>query len=154
MDDGGSHGRLAPEAALSEREGRRLQRVSRMAAIDPRAPAEAVGIRLLPPNLGGVRSRSQQPLVEQLPELMRERGLSANRLAGLAGVSQSHLSRALRRADQKTIAGELAARIALALELPEDWFPETRTARLYDRLRRDAALRDRLYDEFVRPPSR
>ncbi len=87
--------------------------------------------------------------MEQLPELMRERGLSTNRLAGMVGVSQSHLSRALRQADRKTIGGDLAARIAVALELPEDWFPETREVRLFERLRRDAVLRDRLYDELV-----
>ena len=96
-----------------------------------------------------MRDRSLVPLVDQLPGLMRERGLSVNRLAGMVGVSQSHLSRALRGADRKTIAGELAARVALALQLPEDWFPETREARLFDRLRRDAGLRDRLYDELV-----
>jgi ParB/RepB/Spo0J family partition protein len=77
--------------------------------------------------------RSQVPLVDQLPKLMKKRGLSTNRLAGMVGVSQSHLSRALRGADRKTIAGELAARIAAALELPEDWFPETRESRLFDR---------------------
>jgi transcriptional regulator with XRE-family HTH domain len=98
--------------------------------------------------------RSQVPLVNQLPTLMKERGLSTNRLAGMVGVSQSHLSRALRGADRKTIAGELAARIAVALELPEDWFPETREARLFGRLQRDAALRDRLYDELVAPRRR
>jgi transcriptional regulator with XRE-family HTH domain len=98
--------------------------------------------------------RSQVPLVDQLATLMKERGLSANRLAGMVGVNQSHLSRALRGADQKTFTGELAARIAVALQLPEDWFPETREARLFDRLRREAALRDRLYDELVAPPRR
>jgi transcriptional regulator with XRE-family HTH domain len=92
--------------------------------------------------------------MDQLPQLMRERGLSVNRLAGIVGVSQSHLSRALRGADRKTIGGELAARIAVALQLPEDWFPETREARLFDRLRRDAALRDRLYGELVVPRRR
>jgi transcriptional regulator with XRE-family HTH domain len=82
---------------------------------------------------------------------MQERGLSTNRLATMVGVSQSHLSRALRRADRKKITGELAARIAVVLQLPEDWFPETRESRLFDHLRRDPALRDRLYDKLVGP---
>jgi transcriptional regulator with XRE-family HTH domain len=108
------------------------------------------GFRAVPPKPPTmIRGRSQVPLVDQLPELMQERGLSTNRLARTVGVSQSHLSRALRGADRKTVGGELAARIAVALKLPEDWFPETRETRLFDRLRRDAALRDRLYDEFV-----
>ena len=39
----------------------------------------------------------------------------------------------------------------MALELPEDWFPETRESRLFDQLRRDPTLRDRLYNELVGP---
>jgi transcriptional regulator with XRE-family HTH domain len=96
-----------------------------------------------------MRGRSQIPLIDQLPQLMGERGLSTNRLAAMVGVSQSHLSRALRRADRKTITGELAARIAVVLQLPEDWFPETRESRLFDHLRQEPALRDRLYDKLV-----
>ena len=67
----------------------------------------------------------------------------------MIGVSQSHLWRVIRRANKKTISGELAERIAVALGLPSDWFPETREARLIQRLRSDSELCDRLYDEFV-----
>jgi transcriptional regulator with XRE-family HTH domain len=80
---------------------------------------------------------------------MQEKGLSGNRLALLVGVNQSHISRILREADKKTVTGPLAARIADALGLPEDWFPETRQARLFDLLRDDQALTDRLYDQLV-----
>jgi transcriptional regulator with XRE-family HTH domain len=97
--------------------------------------------------------RSQVPLVDQLPTLMKERGLSTNRLAGMVRVSQSHLSRVLTGARRKTVGGELAARIAIALELPEDWFPETRQQRLMERLKADAELRDRLYDEMLKTAS-
>ena len=93
--------------------------------------------------------RSQERLVDQLPALMQERALSINRLAQLVGVSQSHLSRAVRRADRKSVSGELAGRIAIALELPDDWFPETRRERVLERIRSDPELRDRLYDELV-----
>ena len=84
---------------------------------------------------------------------MRERGLSTNRLAGIVGVSQSHLSRVLTGARQKTVGGDLAARIAIALELPEDWFPETRQQRLMERLKADSELCDRLYDEVLKNAS-
>ena len=94
--------------------------------------------------------RSQVALLEQLPTLMKERGLSTNRLAGMVGVSQSHLSRVLTGARQKTVGGELAARIAAALELPEDWFPETRQQRVMERLKADPELCDRLYDEVLK----
>jgi transcriptional regulator with XRE-family HTH domain len=93
--------------------------------------------------------RSSVPFADQLPALMKERRLSVNRLAGLVGVDQSHLSRVLRRANNKTVGGELAARIAGALDLSEDWFPETRHARLFERLKSDVELCDRLYDELV-----
>jgi transcriptional regulator with XRE-family HTH domain len=94
--------------------------------------------------------RSQAPLADQLPTLMKERGLSTNRLAAMVDVSQSHLSRVLTGARRKTAGGELAARIAIALELPEDWFPETRQQRLIEQLKADAELRDRLYDEMLK----
>jgi transcriptional regulator with XRE-family HTH domain len=93
--------------------------------------------------------RSQERLVDQLPALMQARALSINRLAQLVGVSQSHLSRAVRRADRKSVSGELAERIAIAMELPADWFPETRLERVLQRVRSDPVLCDRLYDELV-----
>jgi transcriptional regulator with XRE-family HTH domain len=53
---------------------------------------------------------------------MQARALTTNRLAQLVGVSQSHLSRAVRSADRKSVSGELAARVAIAMGLPDDWF--------------------------------
>src|SRR6478672_9964085 len=94
--------------------------------------------------------RSDRPLVNQLGELMEKRGLSMNRLSAMVGVSQSHLSRILGQVDNKTVSGELAERIAVALGLPPDWFPETRQAKLFEAIRADDVLRDRLYDELVR----
>jgi transcriptional regulator with XRE-family HTH domain len=93
--------------------------------------------------------RSRERLVDQLPALMQARALSINRLAQLVGVSQSHLSRAVRRADRKSVSGELAERIAIAMELPADWFPETRREWVLQRVRSDPVLCDRLYDELV-----
>jgi transcriptional regulator with XRE-family HTH domain len=93
--------------------------------------------------------RSQVPLAEQLPGLLLERGLSTNRFAGMINVSQSHLWRVVRQADRKTVSGDLAERIAVALGLPSDWFPEARQARVIQFVRADAALCDRLYDELM-----
>ena len=88
---------------------------------------------------------------------MQARALSINRLAQLVGVSQSHLSRAVRSADRKSVSGDLAERIAIAMDLPADWFPETRRERVVERVRSDSVLCDRLYDELIvteprRPP--
>lgn len=93
--------------------------------------------------------RSQERLVDQLPVLLQARALSINRLAQLVGVSQSHLSRVVRSADRKSISGDLAERIAVAMDLPDDWFPETRRERVLERVRSDQAFCDRLYDELV-----
>ena len=82
---------------------------------------------------GMAQRRSQQRVVDQLPGLMQSRGLSINRLADLVGVSQSHLSRVLRSADRKSVSGDLAERIAIALGMPDDWFPETRRERVLER---------------------
>ena len=99
-------------------------------------------------------SRSREPLADQLPQLLRERGISATRLARSVGVNQSHISRVLRGTDRKTVSGELAERIAVGLGLPADWFPETRQARLFAVLRADSELCDRLYTQLVQPGSR
>jgi transcriptional regulator with XRE-family HTH domain len=97
-------------------------------------------------------ARSTDPLAVQLPALMRERGWSVNRLAAEIGVSQSHLSRVLRGVNGKIASGELAERVAGALGLSADWFPEARQARLFTVIGADPSLRDRLYDELVHPP--
>lgn len=75
--------------------------------------------------------------------------MSLRALASQAGVSQSHLSRALRGRDYKTVSGDLAGRIARALDLPEDYFPEYRAAYVRERLRDPAAL-DAVYRRLTR----
>jgi transcriptional regulator with XRE-family HTH domain len=94
-----------------------------------------------------VLSRSDRSFAEELPELLRQRGWSLRKLAKTAGVSPSHLSRVLRRADYKTAGGELAGRVAVALGLPQDYFPEFREAAVIARVRADSAWRDDLYDQ-------
>jgi transcriptional regulator with XRE-family HTH domain len=95
--------------------------------------------------LSARRRFSEQSLAQELPDLLAERGMSLRGLAERIGVDHSHLSRATRGANGKTIGGELARRIALALELPADYFPEYREAAVVERVHEDAAYRDRLY---------
>jgi transcriptional regulator with XRE-family HTH domain len=90
--------------------------------------------------------RSDRPLVEALPDLLEERGLSLRSLARKAQVNASHLSRVLRGADAKRATPHLARRIARALELPDDYFPEVREASVVQRIQADPAWRDKLYD--------
>jgi transcriptional regulator with XRE-family HTH domain len=93
---------------------------------------------------------SVRPLAEELPSLLAERDLSLRGLAERIGVTHSHLSRATRGANGKTVGGDLAGRIAIALGLPADYFPEYREAVVIERLRCDPTLRDRLYRQATR----
>jgi transcriptional regulator with XRE-family HTH domain len=89
--------------------------------------------------------RSQRRFADELPEILAERGLSMRALALKAAVSPSHLNRVLRAVDYKSPSAELCARIASALELPEDYWPEYRERFVVDRVRDDPALRETLY---------
>jgi transcriptional regulator with XRE-family HTH domain len=91
------------------------------------------------------RRRSQRLFSEEVPRLLAERGMSQQALADLVGVSQSHLSRVLRQVDYKTPSRELLRKVALAFELPEDYFPEYREMVVLEAIRADPELRDRLY---------
>ncbi len=80
--------------------------------------------------------------------MLAERGWSLRRLATEADVDPSHLSKVLRGHAYKSAGGDLASRVAAALSLPADFFPETRAAWVAERLRQDPSLRDRLYDSL------
>lgn len=92
--------------------------------------------------------RSDEPLTECLSALLAERGMSVRALARRCEVSPAYVSRLARR--QKTPSGDVAARIAVAMGLPRDYFPETRAQLISERLNRDPALRDRIYDHIFR----
>ncbi len=92
-----------------------------------------------------MRRSSQRSFREELPRILEQRRLSLRALAVQVGVSQSHLSRIIRNAPAKAPTGELAGRIALALGLPEDYFPEFREAAIADAIRGDPLFRERVY---------
>lgn len=96
------------------------------------------------------RQRTNAPFVEEVPRLLRQRGLSIRALAREVGVTDAHLSRVLRRVSYKTPSGDLARRVALALDLPGDYFPEFREWLVVERIKSDAKLRDRLYRQLKR----
>jgi transcriptional regulator with XRE-family HTH domain len=89
--------------------------------------------------------QTDTPFTEELPRLLKARGISQRRLASTIGISDSHLSRVLRRANYKTPSADLTRRVALALELPQDYFPEFREARVIEQIRADPKLRNELY---------
>lgn len=98
------------------------------------------------PDIAGVASaRTQEPFISEVPRLLKERRLSMRALARRADVSDAHLSRVLRQVHYKTPSSELARRVALAFDLPEDYFPEFREAFVVQRVKQDEQLRERLY---------
>lgn len=101
-------------------------------------------LRCMPPRL------TTAPLVEEVPRLLAERRMSVSALAQRVGVTQSFLSKVLRGVKYKGASGDLARRIAIALDLPPDYFPEYRERFVLDRVRADAALRESLYRRLSR----
>jgi transcriptional regulator with XRE-family HTH domain len=95
------------------------------------------------------RALSVRPFVEEVPRLLRERGLSIRALAREVGVSDGYLSRVMRRVNYKTPGPELARRVATALGLPADYFPEYRKGFVLERIRTDAVLCDELYAKLA-----
>ena len=70
---------------------------------------------------------------------------SQRRLADVVGVDPAYISRAV---GDRTATGPspgLAGRVAVALGLPPDYFPEYREAQVIAAVRRDPQLRERLY---------
>jgi transcriptional regulator with XRE-family HTH domain len=92
---------------------------------------------------------TDRPFVDEVPRLLGERGLSIRALARAVGVTDSHLSRVMRHANYKTPSPELARRVATALGLPPDYFPEYRKGFVLERIRTDAVLRDELYAKLT-----
>lgn len=93
-------------------------------------------------------TRSTHPITVELPRLMSERSLSLRSVARDSGVDPTHLSRALRGAQDKRFTGELAGRVAEALGLPVDYFPEYRESLAVKAIRADPTLRDEVYDRL------
>jgi transcriptional regulator with XRE-family HTH domain len=91
---------------------------------------------------------TDRPVTEVLRDLIEEHGLTFRALAARIGVSHAHLVNIAQ--SRKPASGELAARIATALGLREDHFPETREAAVIDAVRSDPAYRDRLYAALLR----
>jgi transcriptional regulator with XRE-family HTH domain len=98
--------------------------------------------------------RTARSFNDELPDLLQERGLSLRAFARLVGVGSDHLSRVLRGARGKSASGELTQRVAAALDLPEDYFPEARLAFIVSHLTQHPQLRDRIYDQLRRADAR
>ena len=94
------------------------------------------------------KKRTTRPFTEELPDLLQERELSLRALARVVGVGDDHLSRVLRGDRNKKATGDLTRRVAVALGLPEDYFPEARLEFIAAHLGEHPALRDRVYHQL------
>lgn len=98
------------------------------------------------------RQRTDQPFVIEVPRLLAEQQLSLRALARMTGVTDAHLSRVLRQVNYKTPSADLARRVAAALDLPEDYFPEFREGFVIEQVKRNPRLREELYKRLRRRP--
>jgi transcriptional regulator with XRE-family HTH domain len=93
------------------------------------------------------------PFREELPELLESRSMTLRELAREVGVGHDHLSRVVSGSRSKRASAELTRKVAAALDLPEDYFPEARLAFVVERLAENPKLRDELYIRFRREES-
>ena len=94
------------------------------------------------------KRRTARPFTEELPDLLRERDLSIRTLAQMVNVGDDHLSRVMRTARGKKPTGELTRRVAVALDLPEDYFLEARLTFVAEHLGSHPQLLDKVYDQL------
>src|SRR5579862_623857 len=97
------------------------------------------------------RPRTQASFRDVLPQLLQERGVSLRELSRRLEMDPTHLSR-IRRA-RKRLPDDLPRRVAVALGLPEDYFPETREAFILEAIRREPDLLERIYRTISRAKS-
>lgn len=94
---------------------------------------------------------TDQPFLEELPRLLRERGLSIRGLSAQVGIQHSHLSRLLRQKDfKRTPSPDLIEAVSAALDLPEGYFPEAREAYVMARLKEDRRMLNTLYQRLTK----
>jgi transcriptional regulator with XRE-family HTH domain len=98
------------------------------------------------------KKRSNRPLADELPELLARRQLTLRGLARELAVDQAYLSRILGKGGKRRASKKIAAAIARAFDLPEDYFPDYRERVVTEAIALDPALRDRIYDSLKRRP--
>src|SRR6201999_541763 len=93
-------------------------------------------------------SQTRRCFADEVPILLASADppMSIRQLAARCGVSSQHLVRVLNRSASKRVSGDLAKRVAEALGLPRDYFPEYRESIVLQAVRSDPALTDRLYN--------
>jgi transcriptional regulator with XRE-family HTH domain len=102
--------------------------------------------------------RTDEPISVWLPRLAAAGGYSLRRLAEEVGVQQSYLSR-IKGGDPvdpqwRPPSMRVLERLADALGVEPDYFPEYRRGAVEEAIRDDPKLRDRVFDQVKRDRSR
>jgi hypothetical protein len=71
----------------------------------------------------------------------------------MVDVGGDHLSRVVRGDRAKRATGSLTRRVAIALDLPDDYFPEARLEFIIEHLAKHPTLRDGVYDQLHKEES-
>ena len=95
--------------------------------------------------------RAQLPFNEEVRRLLEDRGWSIRRLAHETGFDPTFISRVLNRRRYKTPTLRLVEAVARAFDLPPAHFAEFRELFLVAEIKANPDLRDRLFDDVVRP---
>jgi transcriptional regulator with XRE-family HTH domain len=83
-----------------------------------------------------------------LPEMLRERGLSYRQFAKEIDFEQAYLSRTIN--GERSPSKKFLEAVSRALSLPDDYFPEYRQHVVIEAIKKDARLRDKIYDSLTR----
>jgi transcriptional regulator with XRE-family HTH domain len=89
---------------------------------------------------------TSEPFREEVRRLLDESGLTFRDLAEQAGVSEPYLAQVL--TGKRPPSPGLVVKVALALDLPEDYFREYRAELVIHHVRSDPELVDRFYNEI------
>lgn len=96
-----------------------------------------------------VTPRTQLPFPDALDEALARANSGVRDLGRRLALDPTFLSRL--KARTRPVPDGLPERVAVELGLPEDYFPETRIARIVERLRAEPELLERMYASVVEP---
>lgn len=91
--------------------------------------------------------RTSTAFPDALTELLQERKISLRELGRRLDVDPTYLSRIQR--GKKRVPADLPERVAAALDLPSDYFPESRERLILEAIRREPRLRELVYETIA-----
>jgi transcriptional regulator with XRE-family HTH domain len=96
------------------------------------------------------KTHTAKPFATELTRICEKQGISLRELAREVGVDHSIIRKMVD--GTRPIQPDLIADISISLDLPEDYFPEVRLARIMDALIDRPKLADEIYFKRLRRP--